>query len=62
MPDAAGIIKDSIEEFSRVQNWMLSVKDKDPATYQSMYVRYSELKIILLSLGVDFAKLNKIEG
>ena len=62
MLDAAGIIKDSIEEFSRVQNWMLSVKDKDPATYQSMYVRYSELKIILLSLGVDFAKLNKIEG
>ncbi len=45
MPSAADIIRDSITEFSRLQNWMLSVKDKDPATYHSMYDRYIELKI-----------------
>ena len=62
MPSAADIIRDSINEFSRVQNWMLAIKDKDPSTYQSMYDRYSELKITLTSLGVNLAKFDKIEG
>ena len=62
MPSAADIIRDSINEFSRVQNWMLAIKDKDPVTYQSMYDRYSELKITLSSLGVNLAKFDKIEG
>ena len=62
MPKAAGIIRDSIVELSRVQNWMLAIKDKDPVTYQSMYDRYSELKITLSSLGVNLAKFDKIEG
>lgn len=44
MPDAADIIRDSITEFSRLQSWMLSVKDKDPITYNSMHERYIELK------------------
>lgn len=30
MLSAADIIRDSIIEFSRLQKWMLSVKDKDP--------------------------------
>ena len=62
MPSAADIIRDSINEFSRVQNWMLAIKDKDPVTYQSMYDRYSELKITLSSLGVNLTKFDKIEG
>ncbi|MCM1233309.1 MAG: hypothetical protein NC489_24590 [Ruminococcus flavefaciens] len=61
MLDAADIIRDSIAEFSRLQNWMLAIKDKDPATYQSMYDRYSELKITLTSLGVNLTKFDKIE-
>lgn len=44
MPSAADIIRDSINEFSRLQNWMLSVKAKnDMETYNSMYDRYIEL-------------------
>lgn len=41
MPSAADIIRDSIAEFSRVQNWMLAIEDKGSAVYQSMYDRYS---------------------
>lgn len=62
MPSAADIIRDSINEFSRVQNWMLNIEDKNSAVYQSMYDRYSELKIILTSLGVNLSKFDKIEG
>ncbi len=62
MPSAADIIRDSINEFSRVQNWMLVVEDKDSTVYQLMYDRYAELKITLTSLGVNLSKFDKIEG
>lgn len=61
MPSAADIIRDSIIEFSRLQNWMLSVKDKDPATYNSMHERYVELKVTLTTLGVNLAELDRIK-
>ncbi len=62
MPSAADIIRDSIAEFSRVQNWMLAIEDKGSAVYQSMYDRYSVLKITLTSLGVNLSKFDKIEA
>lgn len=62
MPSAADIIRDSIAEFSRVQNWMLAIEDKGSAVYQSMYDRYSVLKITLTSLGVNISKFDKIEA
>ena len=31
MPSDADIIKDYVSEFSRLQNWMLAIKEKDPA-------------------------------
>ncbi len=61
MPSAADIIRDSIMEFSRLQNWMLSVREKDPATYDSMHERYIELKVTLSSLGVNLAELDRIK-
>lgn len=61
MPNGADIIRDSITEFSRLQNWMLSVRDKDPATYNSMHDRYLELKVTLSSLGVNLTELDKIK-
>lgn len=61
MPNAAEIIRDSIAEFSRVQNWMLAIEDKNSAVYLSMYDRYLELKITLMSLGVNLLKFDKIE-
>lgn len=60
MPSAADIIKDYIAEFSRLQNWMISIKDKDIDTYNSMHDRYIELKVTLTSLGVNLSQLDKI--
>lgn len=61
MPNAADIIRDSITEFSRLQSWMLSVRDKDPITYNSMHERYIELKVTLTALGVNLTELDRIK-
>lgn len=61
MPSAADIIRDSIMEFSRLQDWMISVKESNPDTYDSMYKRYIELKVTLSSLGVDLTELDRIK-
>ena len=58
MPSAADIIKDYVSEFSRLQNWMLAIRDTNPDTYNSMHDRYLELKVTLSSLGVNLAELD----
>lgn len=61
MPDAAAVIRDSINEFSRLQNWMLTAKsNNDIDTYNLMYERYVELKVTLISLRVNITELDKI--
>lgn len=60
MPSAADIIRDSITEFSRLQDWMISVKETNPETYNSMHKRYIELKVTLSSLGVSLTELDRI--
>lgn len=45
MPSAADIIRDSITEFSRLQDWMIPIKESNPDTYNSMYKRYIELSL-----------------
>lgn len=61
MSSAAGIIRDSIAEFSRLQDWMIPIKESNPDTYNSMYKRYIELKVTLSSLGVNLTELDKIK-
>ena len=61
MPSGADLIKDYVTEFSRLQNWMIAIKDKDPATYDSMHDRYIELKVTLTSLGVNLAEIDRIK-
>lgn len=61
MPSGADIIKDYVIEFSRLQNWMLAIKDVSPDTYNSMHDRYIELKVTLTSLGVNLSELDKIK-
>lgn len=61
MPSAADIIRDSINEFSRLQNWMIAIKESNPETYRSMHDRYIELKVTLSSLGVNLAELDRIK-
>lgn len=61
MPSGADIIKDYVTELSRLQDWMISVKETNPDTYQSMYKRYIELKVVLTSLGVNLSELDRIK-
>ncbi|MCM1262644.1 MAG: hypothetical protein NC313_07965 [Butyrivibrio sp.] len=62
MPSSADIIKDYVTEFSRLQNWMIAIKETNPETYNSMLDRYNELKVTLNSLGVNLTKLDKINA
>ncbi len=55
------LIKITIEEFSRLQRWMLMIElPQDSKLYQSMYKRYVELKIILSSLEINLTELDMI--
>ncbi len=62
MPSQADIIRDSINEFSRVQDWMiLAKKNNDLETYEQIHKRYIELKVTLSSLGVTITELDRIK-
>lgn len=61
MPNGADIIKDYVTEFSRLQDWMIPVKEVLPDTYNSMHRRYIELKVTLSSLGVNLSELDRIK-
>lgn len=54
------MLKLSVEEYSRLQGYMLLV-DKESEAYQSMKVRYIELKVILSSSGVNLTELDRIK-
>lgn len=53
------MIKISIEEFSRLQNYMIEV-EKDSNVYKTMKRRYIELKIFLQVSGVNLTELDII--
>ncbi len=62
MPGMSDIIRDSVVDFSRLQDWMMSAKkNEDHETYELMYKRYIELKVILSTAGVNLAELDKIK-
>ncbi len=61
MPGAADIIKDYVTEFSRLQDWMIPIKEAVPEIYESMYKRYIELKVTLSALGVNLTELDRIK-
>lgn len=53
-------IKICVEEFSRLQEWM-KLAQKDTAVYNSMKIRYRDLKVILEALGVNVTELDVIK-
>lgn len=61
MPNGADIIKDYVTEFSRLQDWMIPLREVAPETYDSMHKRYIELKVTLTSLGVNITELDRIK-
>ncbi len=54
------MIKVSIEEFSRLQNYMLA-SEKGSNSYKLMKDRYIELKVILTSFGINLTDIDKIK-
>ena len=53
------LMKITVEEFSRLQDWML-LSEKDSEAYKGMKKRY-ELKVILASLNVNITGIDKIK-
>ena len=53
------MLKISIEEFSRLQNYMTEV-EKDSNAYKTMKRRYIELKVLLQVSGVNLTELDII--
>lgn len=54
------MIKVSIEEFSRLQNYMLA-SERDSDSYKLMKDRYVELKVILTCFGINLTDIDKIK-
>ena len=54
------MVKVSVEEFSRIQDYMMEL-DRESAAYKKMKRRYVELKVILASFGVNLTELDVIK-
>ncbi|MDE7334229.1 MAG: hypothetical protein K2O16_18775 [Lachnospiraceae bacterium] len=56
------MIQRNIEEFSRLQKYMILTPDKESAAYKEMYERYVDLKAILTVSGVNVAELDRVKA
>lgn len=54
------MLQKNVEEFSRLQNYML-LSDENSEAYRVMKDRYIELKIILTASGINLIDLDKIK-
>ena len=54
------MMKISIEEFSRLQDYMLA-SDKNSDAYKLMKTRYNDLKAILTSSGVNLTDIDRVK-
>lgn len=55
------MLKISVEEFSRVQDWM-ELSNEDSNVYKSLRKRYLDLKVILIFFGVNLTEIDRIKG
>lgn len=55
------MLKISVEEFSRVQDWM-ELADKESEIYKALRKRYIDLKVILTSSGVNLTEIDRIKA
>lgn len=54
------MLKISVEEFSRIQRYML-LADKDSAVYKELKERYIDLKVILTASGINLTEIDRIK-
>lgn len=55
------MLKISIEEFSRVQDWM-ELAGENTEVYMSLKKRYIDLKAVLEASGVNMSNIDRIKG
>ena len=55
------MIQRNIEEFSRLQKYIVLTQDKESAAYKEMYERYVDLKTILTASGINTTELDRIK-
>lgn len=55
------MIQRNIEEFSRLQKYMVLTEDKESAAYREMYERYVDLKAILTASGTNITDIDRIK-
>lgn len=56
------MMQKNVEEFARLQKYMLLIDDRESAAYQEMLDRYFELKVILTFSGVNLTAIDKIKA
>lgn len=62
MPSNGEIIERSVNDFQKVQRrMMLAKKENATETYEDLKEDYISLKVILTSMGVNLAELDKIK-
>ena len=61
MPNNTQIAKEAIEEYDRIQDYMMSCEDKDSVLYQKMKRRYMTLKAILTASGVNLTEIDYVK-
>lgn len=54
------MLKISVEEFSRVQDWM-ELSDRESEVYKSLKKRYTDLKVILAASGINLTEIDRIK-
>lgn len=54
------MIQKNIEEFSRLQDYML-VAEKNSDVYKLMKTRYHDLKVILISSGINLTDIDRVK-
>lgn len=55
------LMQKNIEEFDRLQRFMLLVEDKESNVYKAMKERYITLKVILTASGIDLTEIDRIK-
>ena len=62
MPNSGEIIKESVEQFQKVQAHMINAKEENATkTYEGLKKDYKSLKAILNSLGVNLTDIDEIK-
>ena len=62
MPSNAEIVKDTVEQFKKVQRYMLLAKEENATrTYSELKDDYVSLKAVLNVMGVNLTDIDKIK-